>query len=629
MEQCLELRSKRAANTDGFLFSCVAPLLACLFFLSYAGQAHAAERSCVLKPDDRMDINRHCSLFIDHSRTLSIDDVSSDLNDKRFTRLSDGKSGFGFTDSAYWVRCDIPATRGERYLELQYPLMDRAEFYLKRADGWQVKKGGYLLPFGEREIRHRHIIFTIDPSAGGDVRFYLRLETQDRMEFPLVIWTPNAFYEKDHVEQLVLGIYYGFLILMVFYNLLLFISIRDRSYLYYVIYIVFMAITMLQQNGLLSEYLPVIPAHSVPVISSLLFIFAAQFIMSFLNARQRFPSMYRIFRAIQCLFILPSIVAVYHYGAGIKVNSALMFSSIIFIFIFGVLNLKTGYRPARYFMLAWTAMLVGTLVYQLKILVLLPNNAFTTYALQFGSALEVILLSLGLGDRFNAVKEEALETQTRMAASFSRFVPHEFLEMLARESIVDVQLGDQVMREMTVLFSDIRSFTAMSEKLTPKETIDFLNIFFGRIAPVIRAHGGFVDKYIGDAVMALFPARPDDAFDAALAMNAELDDLNGRRREDGLGTISIGIGIHTGALVLGTIGEKDRLETTVIADAVNTASRIEGLNKELGTSILASRDCVNRLSDPSRYRLRDIGPVKIRGKEEPVHCFEIGLMDME
>lgn len=603
-------------------------MLAGMLMLFQAHPALADAPGCETKSDDHLQINRYCSLLVDHSRSLSIEDVVADAAAKRFQHISDGKSGFGFTDAIYWVRCDIPPVghdRRERYLELQYPLMDRADMYQQRTDGsWQVKKGGYLLPFDDREIRHRHIVHAIDPSADGATRVYLRLENQDRMEFPLAVWTPMAFYNKDHVEQLLLGLFYGLLLVMIFYNLLLFISIRDRSYLYYVIYITLSAVTMLQQNGLLREYLPAVPAHSIPVISPLLFVFAIQFVLSFLNTRQQIPAMHRIFRVLQCLFILPPLLMIYDYTNAIKVNSVLMIISTILGFVLGFVSLKRGFRPARYFMLAWSALLLGTLVYVLKVQVLLPNNAFTTYSVQFGAALEVILLSLGLGDRFNSVKEEALATQTRMARSFSRFVPHEFLEMLARENIVDVQLGDQVQREMTVLFSDIRSFATMSEKQSPKETIDFLNAFFGRIAPVIRAHGGFVDKYIGDAIMALFPRKPDDALDAALAMAAELTAFNGGLRDEGRDPIAIGIGIHTGALVLGTIGEMDRIETTVIADAVNTASRIEGLNKELGTVILASHDSVSRLAGPARYLLRDIGPVKIRGKAAPVHCFEVG-----
>ncbi|MCU0849588.1 MAG: hypothetical protein MUD12_17025 [Spirochaetes bacterium] len=619
------------AKDRHFFPCCFVFLLSFLVLLSAVSPALAVKPQNCSRLKDGLEINRHCSLLIDHSRALKIEDVSSNDMSGRFDPITDGKSGFGFTDAVFWLRCDIPAVKNDRqeqYLEIQYALMDRADFYLRKSDGsWQEKKGGYLLPFGEREIRHRHIVHAFDPSAGGDTRIYLRLETKDRMEFPLVVWTRTAFYNKDHLEQLVLGLYYGLLFVMIFYNLLIFISIRDRSYLYYVVYIALTALTMLQQNGLLIEYAPVIPAHSILVISPLCFVSAGQFILSFLNTREQFPVLHRFFRVLQCLFILPPLLALYHYGTGVKVNAFLVIISIMFIFIIGFLSLKKGYRPARYFMLAWTAVLIGVLIYMFKVLVLLPNNTFTTYAMQFGSALEVILLSLGLGDRFNAIKEEALETQTRMAGSFSRFVPHEFLEMLARESIVDVQLGDQVLRDMTVLFSDIRSFTSMSEKLTPKETIDFLNEFFGRIAPVIRAHGGFVDKYIGDAVMALFPDKPDDALDAALAMTAELDVFNRHRLGSGSGPVGIGIGIHSGALVLGTIGEKDRLETTVIADAVNTASRIEGLNKELGTRILASRDSVVRLTGPDRYSLRDMGPVKIRGKEEPVHCFEVGCHD--
>lgn len=219
-----------------------------------------------------------------------------------------------------------------------------------------------------------------------------------------------------------------------------------------------------------------------------------------------------------------------------------------------------------------------------------------------------------------------IKTHLRLAKiniAYGRFVPYEFLQFLERESIVDVQLGDQVQKDMTILFSDIRAFTTLSEHMTPKENFDFINDYLQRVGPVIRAHHGFIDKYIGDAVMALFPQTADDAVQAAIAMLEQVAKFNGERQAQGQEAIAIGVGLHTGTLMLGTIGESQRMESTVISDAVNLASRLESLTKLYGVSILISQQTWQNLQTPALYQCRFLGQVQVKGKKQPVGVIEI------
>lgn len=211
----------------------------------------------------------------------------------------------------------------------------------------------------------------------------------------------------------------------------------------------------------------------------------------------------------------------------------------------------------------------------------------------------------------------------RVNIAYSNFVPLEFLRLLEKESIIDVKLGDHVQKRMTVLFADIRSFTTLSENMTPKENFDFINSYLGRVSPVIRKHNGFIDKYIGDAVMALFPNSADDAVQASIEIHKQLMEFNNERRKQYLRPVKIGIGLHCGTLMLGTIGEEKRMEGTVISDAVNLASRLEGLTKFYGASILISGDILMELEDPAKHYYRFLGKVRVKGKNEPVHVFEI------
>lgn len=207
----------------------------------------------------------------------------------------------------------------------------------------------------------------------------------------------------------------------------------------------------------------------------------------------------------------------------------------------------------------------------------------------------------------------------QLTTAYERFVPREFLQFLGKENIADVSLGDQVQKEMTILFADIINFTTISEKLTPAENFRFINAFLSYMEPCIRTNQGFIDKYIGDAVMALFSGNADDAVKAGIAMLKTLNDFNQTINPP----INIGIGINTGILMLGTIGGEHRMDGTVISDAVNLAARLEKLTREYGIMLLISDCTFSQLQDPSQYCIRKIDQVKVKGKSELVTVYEV------
>lgn len=210
--------------------------------------------------------------------------------------------------------------------------------------------------------------------------------------------------------------------------------------------------------------------------------------------------------------------------------------------------------------------------------------------------------------------------------AYERFVPGEFLALLGKAAITDVDLGDHVERDMTVLFADIRSFTTISEQLTPRETFTFVNAYLSRMAPVIEAHGGVIDKYIGDAIMALFPGPPTAAFEAAVAMQDELARYNQERAAQGLDPVGIGTAVHTGRLMLGTIGMTGRMDGTVISDAVNLAARLEGLTRFYDVAVLASEDAVVAAGDDAPT-CRLVDRVRAKGISRPVAIYQVLTRD--
>ena len=246
------------------------------------------------------------------------------------------------------------------------------------------------------------------------------------------------------------------------------------------------------------------------------------------------------------------------------------------------------------------------------------------YSTALGMATAVVILSFHWTRlrAENAHLQHLAQLKDEFLAAASRFVPRDFLDFLGK-SIIDVELGDQVRKEMTIMFSDIRSFTTMSEKMSPQENFNFINDYLGKVSPAIRNQGGIIDKYIGDAIMALLPQQSAEAaLQAAIEMQREVSIYNEHRLKNGYQPIAIGVGLHTGILRLGTIGEPERMETTVISDAVNLASRLEGLTKLYGAGILISGETLFKLP-PSKYSYRWLGQVKVKGRDESVSVFEV------
>lgn len=218
--------------------------------------------------------------------------------------------------------------------------------------------------------------------------------------------------------------------------------------------------------------------------------------------------------------------------------------------------------------------------------------------------------------------ENLFEEKDRTERFYYKFVPEQFRKLLGKNSFTDLSLGDSSSRELTVLFCDIRSFSINSEIMTAKENFEFVNIIYGIAGPIIRKNGGFVDKYIGDAVMALFE-NADDAVKSGIEIYKSIVLDPATAKKLGVSDINIGIGIHSGMAMVGIVGEEERLSGTVISDTVNLSSRLESLTKQYKTAMLISKDTVDRMSDPDSLDLRYLGIVQVAGVNEVKAVYEV------
>jgi class 3 adenylate cyclase len=251
-------------------------------------------------------------------------------------------------------------------------------------------------------------------------------------------------------------------------------------------------------------------------------------------------------------------------------------------------------------------------------------KVLTTLALQSSSAIESAML-YEKNIREAREKEEAMR---RIYEVTGRFVPFEFIRSLGHERITQVKLGDNVERIVTVLFSDIRDYTGLAEQMTPQENFNFVRSFNEMMGPVIRENNGFINQYLGDAIMAIFPGNAADALKASVEMQLKMFGFNQKRSHEGKRTVQIGIGMHTGPLIMGIIGDADRLDAATLSDTVNTASRLESLTKYYKAGILISDDAIKQIDISDRFHLRYLGRVQLKGKQSAIgvhECFNGNL----
>ncbi len=237
-----------------------------------------------------------------------------------------------------------------------------------------------------------------------------------------------------------------------------------------------------------------------------------------------------------------------------------------------------------------------------------------------------------LGESVNSMSQhikDYIAKVTKLSESYFRFVPQQFLDYLGKESILEVNLGDQVEKTMSVMFAHIRAFSALSVHMTPEENFNFINQFLKYVGPAIRENKGIIDKYMGSGIMALFDEEPENAVRAAIEMRRYLENFNTKREQKGLAPVDVGVGIQTGPLMLGVIGEKERMEGTVISDNVNLASLLERLTGKLGAAILVTDEVLHKIPKQSKYKHRALGLVRMEGKKEPVRIYDIFEGDVE
>ncbi|TWO71687.1 PAS domain S-box protein [Caenimonas sedimenti] len=409
-------------------------LLACCLLLG--GWAAAAAAPLAVGGASSHNLAPALQVLEDPAGKLAFEDILAPAQQARFrpVPVSGPGANFGLTRSAIWLKVDLLSPSGSApnwLLELGYPPLDRLEVYSPDgSSGHERQIGGDLLPFAARAVPHRNHVLPVRVPPGTTTTLYLRIESAGTVSAPLRLWRAAALWEHDQANYAVLSLYFGLLIGLLLYNLLLFVAVRDRLYLVYVLFVAGMATAQAALTGFGYQFIwpELVWWNSVspPAGLCLAAIFGFQFARDFLGSAQGMPVMDRVLRVIVGGWVLTLAAALLlPYTFSSWMVTALAVPSVAGLVVSGVLALRRGHGGARHYLAAWSVLLLGVIALFLHNTGVLPSHPLTSNALLIGSALEMVLLSFALADRINVARRFKEQAQARIAAE------HAMVEVLS------------------------------------------------------------------------------------------------------------------------------------------------------------------------------------------------------
>ncbi|MBG9386693.1 sensor histidine kinase [Caenimonas aquaedulcis] len=413
---------------------------ACWLVLACAhAQAPGPSSSAVIPigADPSYPLTRSFQYLEDPTGRLTLDDILAPARQAQFRPLARTGPGanFGLTDSAIWLRATLATTTltpNDWLLEIAYPPLDQLELYAPDdAFGYDRQVGGDTRPFAERAIAHRNHVLPLRLPRTGEATIYLRVQSEGTVSVPATLWRPAALWQRDLAAYATLSLYFGLLIGLLLYNLLLWVSVRDSGYLIYVGFVAFMGLGQAALTGLGAQFLwtPWTWWNTVspPVGLAGAALFGLQFARNFLSSAVRMPRIDR-FLLVQMAGWAAAIAAALTlpYSVSSYMVTGLAVVSVASMVAIGVISIRRDYAGARNFFGAWTLLLIGVVTLALHNVGVLPSNIFTANALLIGSALEMVMLSFALADRINVARRFKEQAQARIAAE------HAMVEALAQ-----------------------------------------------------------------------------------------------------------------------------------------------------------------------------------------------------
>jgi signal transduction histidine kinase len=408
----------------------VRAILFVVSILVATGTASLAHAAAPIRADDPaieagMPIGRHVSTLSDPSNTLTVAELERAVAGKRLVDVDQDRPNFAYDTAPRWLVFTIePGQRtGKLFLEVLQPSLDTVEFHRVRPDGGVERQtAGDQQPWGLRPVLHRNHVFCFEAPTHAPSTYYLKVASRNVLTVPLVLWTEDGFQTYTRDSQMGFGLFYGLILALFVYNLFLYLSLRDRAYLWYVCYVGTFGMALLVLDGFAFQYLwpdsVVWTNHAMGTFLSLAIVFGGLFARDFLGSAARFP---RLDMAMLVAVALSGVLAIFsatglvlEYGAIMRALSYVAPVGALITLWIGIRTLVAGFEPARYFLLAWGTLLTFVVIGSLRNFGLFPVNFFSTYGLHIGLCLDVVLLSTALAARIRDMQTQVIGAQRQL-----------------------------------------------------------------------------------------------------------------------------------------------------------------------------------------------------------------------
>ena len=572
-------------------------------------------------------------------------------------------------DQDRWIRFHVIGTdagSGDQLfqigsVELSWPHIDGYYEFDKQLYQFQ---SGFEVPPKKKPIKHGANLISIPTRYADTTSVFMRLSGGSKNYIPDGIFLEhldaNSFWPVINSKYVWNTLLLGILIIQVAFFLIIAYIERDDIHAYYSLLLFSIGLFLITMDiWTWQKLLPTILEYRsiLYLLSHFLIAFSlvkySQRYLSISPHKVNWKSPFLLFlfgiagmQGIEIIWLLQKQVTnVFDADHWIANGKTILFLLMMFyLMVLSIRQIRKKNAAAVFFLIAMTSFIVsGSFLLAVGLFDLDHFTALANKTFGVGLIITVILFSIGSGYRTRQLKldrEQALEYQLkaqeklnkslleknelkdRFIEASEKFIPQDFIHAIGRPDITEVKFGDRIETQATVLFADIRGYTTLAEKMTPEETYQFVIQMNRLFAPVIREHHGFVNDFLGDGLLAVFSRAPEHAIEAAIAMQESLRQMNLQNSQKGVFPIKIGIGIHTGPVILGIIGDQKRMSAATISDVVNTASRIEGLTKYFGVSVLISGATVTSLPRKNQYEFRDLGDVLVKGRDQPLQVFE-------
>jgi signal transduction histidine kinase len=400
------------------------------------------------------------------------------LSSKEFKPVASETPNFGMSDSDFWLKIVLKNTSNAPSLRLQVaqPSLDEIDFYhLQKNGALEVQFGGEVAPFYSRHYFDPSYIYRIEIAPNQTEVYYLRVHSRDNLQVPIIVGRPESILQSNKVKDFVFGLFAGIMLVMFLYNAFLFVTVRDKTYFYYILYLGTVILTQLSIQGYTFQYLwpnsSFLAQWSPFLFSPAVGIASAYFLRVFLNTKQFTPKLdkgFIYFSVLYAVAVLCALVGKYSLSYLIITLCATVLS--MYMLVTAAVIFKMDYKPARYFLVAWSMFLVGVTIYAMTNLGLLPTSSFTQYAMPVGAAAEVVLLSLALADRINVLKREKEQSQAealRVSQQNQKLVSEQnvILEQKVHERTIELEETNEELNITLTYLKDTQTQLVNAEKM--------------------------------------------------------------------------------------------------------------------------------------------------------------------